>query len=164
MPRDNDTDATSTEATNTAEDTRADSNRATGDSRTHAESNSASADFSLEDTKQAQGVQKVNVRGMGTAFAQLATFGTFEKYEQRGRGGAADITAKTVAEILNDHYHDPDFASANGGSGLTGEDVADMKPSVPGALLDAIIDEATQVQMNPDGSATVSTSGNSAGR
>lgn len=178
MPRDSNTDDTSTEQTTQttqteparehADPARDDSAAHTADGGTPAASTSdpePEADFGIDDTMQDTGEQVVHVRGKGEAVAYLATYGTFEVYEQRGRGGG-DITADTVAEILNDHYVKPDFSAANGGDGITGEDVRQMKPSVPGALLDAIIDDEIDVEMNADGSATVDTGagGNSAGR
>lgn len=125
------------------------------------------ADFDIEDTKQDTGVQEVRVRGYGRAFARKLTFGTMEKYERQSRGGGgagAGLTPSNIAEIFNEHYEDPDFSSANGGQGLTGDDVADMPPTTPGFLLDAIADEGMDIEMNPDGSAQIDTSGNSAGR
>lgn len=124
------------------------------------------ADFDLDDTMQDEGVQEVEVRGLGTAQAKLLSYGSLEQFQRQNAGGGTGmgITAADMAQILNDHYEDPDFASVNGGRGLTGDDVKGMKPAVPGALLDAIAADDMDVQMNDDGSAHVDTAGNSAGR
>lgn len=108
-------------------------------------------DFQEDDCYQATGVQVVEVNGMGEAAAQLVDFG--DMFDMGvGGGSEVTITPDRIAEIIRDHYHSPSY------DGLTGEKVRKMKPTVPGALLDAIMDDdSVDVDMNADGSATVST-------
>ena len=127
------------------------------------------AEWDFEDTQQAQGVQPIMVEGMGTATAELIDFGTIEYYRRRnqnsaesrgqdpGEGadeGEAEITPEQMAEIFADQYVSPDF------SGLTGDDVRDMKPLAPSRMLEALMGDDVEVEANADGSVNVSESGN----
>lgn len=126
------------------------------------------ADFSVEDTKQAQGVQEVHVEGMGLATAELIDFGYIDYYRKRNAvsdrtdseqaEGEAEITPEQMAEIFADRYASPDF------SGLTGDDVREMRPLAPSRLLEALMGEGVEVSPNADGSVNVAESdGESAG-
>lgn len=118
------------------------------------------ADWGLEDTLQDEGVQIVEVQGMGKATAELVNFGTIYDAQddptgaRRGsRGGGDDeatITPDLLAEVISEHYVSPSFEQ------LTGQKIRQMKPSKPGALLDAITDDDVDVEMSADGTANVS--------
>ena len=111
------------------------------------------ADFSVEDTYQDEGVQKVYVRGLGDALATLATFDdTLEFQGGGGRDGTSMIRPAVIAKLLNKHYESPEFD-------VSGSDVRKMKPQLPGALLDAITGDDISVEMQSDGSARVSMDG-----
>lgn len=110
------------------------------------------ADWDVDDTFQEQGLQIIEVEGMGKATAELVDFGTiFDAQQNTGRSGEeATLTPDLIAKIIRTHYESPSF------EGLTSQDVRSMKPSMPGALLDAISDDDVAVEMNADGSASVS--------
>jgi|LMAX01.1.fsa_nt_gi hypothetical protein len=123
------------------------------------------ADWDLEDTQQAQGVQPIQVEGMGSATAELIDFGTIEYYRRRNQNsaetrgedtedGEAELSPEQMAEIFANQYVSPDF------SGLSGDDVRDMKPLAPSRMLEALMGDDVEVEANADGSVNVSESGN----
>jgi hypothetical protein len=123
------------------------------------------AEWDLEDTQQAQGVQPIQVEGMGSATAELIDFGTIEYYRRRNQNsaetrgedtedGEAELSPEQMAEIFANQYVSPDF------SGLSGDDVRDMKPLAPSRMLEALMGDDVEVEANADGSVNVSESGN----
>lgn len=108
-------------------------------------------DFDESDTKQAQGVQEVHVDGHGAAAATLVDFGVIERFQDMGQDDVS-IDAEALARIIRANYVSPSF------DGLTGDDVREMKPTTPGALLDAIMDaDEADVEVDASGTAHIST-------
>lgn len=105
------------------------------------------SDFGVDDLKQDDGVQEVQVEGYGTARVTLITFADVERFQNNGQDDVT-INADQLARLFRANYVAPDM------SGLTGEDVREMKPTAPGRLLDAIIDPDENVDVNVDASGT----------
>lgn len=108
-------------------------------------------DFDEDDTYQDQGVQEVHVDGHGKAAATLIDFGVVEQFQGMGQD-EAEIDADALARLIRTNYVSPSF------DGLSGDDVREMKPTTPGALLDAIMNvDNANVEVDATGTAHVST-------
>lgn len=90
----------------------------------------------------------------GTVEVVPMTYGKAERLFG-GVGGEQDVDASLIADILNEHYVRPSFD-------LSADDIRDMKPFAPQALLMAVMDASgldADVSVT-DGEAEVSLQGN----
>lgn len=108
-------------------------------------------DFGEEDAMQDDGVQVVNVEGLGRAAATLINFGDIERHQRTGSDGV-EFDATVLARLIRSNYVEPGFDD------LDAEGVRQMKPAKPGKLLEAIVDDDdADVDVAADGTARVST-------
>lgn len=111
------------------------------------------ADWDIDDTQQDQGVHVIDVEGLGKAQVTFADFETIEEMQQPGEGEIG-LSAEMICTLVKRHFVTPSFEQ------LTPEKVRSMKPTIPPRLLDALMNDDVDVEMNSDGSATVSAGGN----
>jgi hypothetical protein len=127
--------------------------------------------WGYEDVKQPEGDHWIHIDGIGNALVQFIDRDDIQQYANeaetrtqnspQARGQAAaqptddgdvDLDNDLVARVLRERYVQPDF------SGLTGDDVGAMKPTVPDKLLGALMNQdSVNVTVYGDGSATIST-------